>query len=275
LSPQPSTTRGAQRRAVDRLTAHGRTRPPHAGVTVTGTTEPSAGLELAGVFARVSGLLLSEQTVQASLSLLTALAAETLPGSIGAGITLTDQHGGATTSAASSPVVDQADSLQYSLAEGPCLQACERREVVRSDDIGADPRWPRWCQAVGPLGLRSVLSVPLVAGDVTRGAIKVCSDRTGAYGPTEEHRLSMFGAQAAVLVANQQTHAQASRLSDGLKETLRRRDVIAMARGLLMGREGVDEEGAFRLLVSLARGQDAPVERVAEELLRSTSRARR
>jgi GAF domain-containing protein len=243
---------------------------------VTDAPEPSPlALELAGVFARVSGLLLSEHTVQTSLSLVTALAQETLAGTIGAGITLTDQHGGRTTFAASSAVVDQADSLQYELDEGPCLLAYEHRQVVRSDDVAADPRWPRWSQAVAPLGLRSAMSAPLVSGDVTRGAIEVYSDRAGAYGTPEEHRLSMFGALAAVLAANQQTYERASRLSDDLRDTLRRRDVLAMARGLVMGREGVDEEGAFRLLVSLSRGQDTSVERVAEELLRSTTRARR
>lgn len=243
-------------------------------MTAQGDVAP-AGLELAGVFARVSGLLLSEHTVATSLSLITALAQDTLPGSAGAGITLVDEHGRTTTSAASNPVVDRADSLQYELGEGPCLQAYAHREVVRSGDLARESRWPRWSPEAASLGLRSALSCPLVTGDTTRGAIKVYSEKTDAYGAADEHRLSLFSAQAAVLVANQQSHEQASRLSDELKRTLRRRDVVTMARGVLMGREGVDAEGAFRLLISRARRDGTTIERLAEELVRPAPRARR
>ena len=45
--------------------------------------------ELAGVFARMSGLLLSEDTVATSLDLLGALAHETVAGSCGAGVSAT------------------------------------------------------------------------------------------------------------------------------------------------------------------------------------------
>jgi GAF domain-containing protein len=237
--------------------------------------EPSdVASELAGAFARMSGLLLSEQTVQTSLSLITSLAQETLPGTVGAGVTLLDEQGHRTTSAASSPVVEQADRLQYELDEGPCLASYGERRVVRIDDLLAEDRWPRWVDAVRPLGLRSSLSVPLVAGDVTRGAVKVYSDRPGAYGERDERLLTMFAAQAAVLVANVQAHEAAGRLSDQVKSALRDRDVIAMARGVLMEREQVAEDAAFRMLVSLAVQRGAPMGTVASELLRSTSKPR-
>jgi AmiR/NasT family two-component response regulator len=147
--------------------------------------------------------------------------------------------------------------------------------MVRCDALTKEAPWPRWAEAAASLGLRSVLSAPLVTGDVNRGAIKVYSQEVAAYGPADEHRLSMFSAQAAVLVANQQTHEQASRLSDELKTTLRRRDLVAMARGVLMGREGVDTETAFRMLISMARQRGTTVDRLADELVRSTPRPRR
>jgi GAF domain-containing protein len=242
---------------------------------VIGQSQPSPlASELAGIFARMSGLLLSEQTVQASLSLITSLAQETLPGTLGAGVTLVGEGGHQTTSAASSRVVEDADRLQYELDEGPCLTAWSRSEVVRSGDLQAETRWPRWTAAVTPLGVRSCLSVPLVAGDEALGTVKVYSDRPAAYGIQDEHRLSMFSAQAAVLVANQQAYEQAARLSEELKATLRRRDMVAMARGVLMARHNVGEEGAFRMLVSLARQQTASIEQVADDLVRSTPRPR-
>ena len=110
--------------------------------------------ELSAVFARMSGLLLSEETVATALRLVTSLATDTIPGTVGAGVTLIDETGRKSTTGASDPLVERADSLQYELGHGPCLTAWAGRTVVRIDDIAADPRWPEWSAAVEPLGLR-------------------------------------------------------------------------------------------------------------------------
>ena len=49
--------------------------------------------ELAAVYARMAGLLLSEESMTTALGMVTSLAAETIPGSAGAGVTLTDRDG--------------------------------------------------------------------------------------------------------------------------------------------------------------------------------------
>src|SRR3954465_12587456 len=79
--------------------------------------------ELSVVFARMSGLLLSEETVGTAVGLVTALATDAIPGAVGAGVTLVDELGRKTTSGASDPVVEKADAAQYELDEGPCLVA--------------------------------------------------------------------------------------------------------------------------------------------------------
>src|SRR5688500_5012784 len=103
--------------------------------------------ELAAVSARMSGLLLSRETVGTALDLVTSLAGEALAGTAGAGVTLLDEHGRRTTAAATDPVVEHLDGLQYDLREGPCLTAWEQRHVVRVDDIAEDDGWPRWTVA--------------------------------------------------------------------------------------------------------------------------------
>src|SRR4051812_2352857 len=88
--------------------------------------------ELAGVFARMSGLLLSEETVETSLSLLSSLAQETVPGATGAGVSVMDERG-RRSSGSTDARVREADRLQYELDEGPCLTAAVSRELVRMD----------------------------------------------------------------------------------------------------------------------------------------------
>ncbi|MBO3085478.1 GAF and ANTAR domain-containing protein [Cellulomonas fengjieae] len=231
--------------------------------------------ELATVFTQMSGLLLSQETVETALHTIATLAQTTLPGTVAAGLTLVDVHGRRTTAGASDRVTQRADALQYELDEGPCLTACAQRTLVRVDDVAHDERWPRWARAVRPLGVYSTLSAPLVAGDTTLGAIKVYGQHPGIYDAHAEHVMTLFAAQAAVLVANVQTVENARSLSTQLRDALRNRDVISTAKGVLMAREGVDEDTAFARLVAMSQRDGRKLRDVAETLVRAASQRRR
>lgn len=75
----------------------------------------------------MSGLLLSKETVGTALRLVTSLAAQMVPGTVGAGVTLIDDRGRPTSRGSSDEVVAEADRLQYELDEGPCLMAWRER----------------------------------------------------------------------------------------------------------------------------------------------------
>lgn len=231
--------------------------------------------ELSAVFARMSGLLLSEETVATAVGLVTSLAKDTIPGSVGSGVTLTDQRGRRTTAGASDAIVEQADNLQYELDEGPCLTAWAQRTVILVNDTATDQRWPRWCAAAHGLGMRSALSAPLVAADTTLGAMKVYGAHPGSFDERSAQLLSRFAAQAAILLANVQSFENAGRLSEELREALRSRDVIGMAKGILMAREGIDEDAAFPILVSASQREHQKLRDVAQRLVESTARRRR
>ena len=230
--------------------------------------------ELAGVFARMSGLLLSEDSVATSLDLLGALAHETVTGSCGAGVSLIE--GGRRTSAGSTDErVREADGLQYELDEGPCLTATATRELVAIEDLEHEGRWPRWSAAVRPLGLRASLSTPLVAGNDTLGAIKVYADHPRAFDDRSAQLLVLFSAQASLLVANMQTAERARRMSDGMRQAVRSRDLVGMAKGVLMGRHGVDEDASFRMLMGRSQQKGVPLVEAARTVVDSAGRARR
>jgi GAF domain-containing protein len=267
-------------RATVELTAE----HPSSGVSAAGRIEEPVtrelhgsqdlplGDELAMLFARMSGLLLSHETVASALALVSSLAVETVPGAVGAGVTVVDRQGGKRTSGATDDRVQQADALQYELDEGPCLAATASRQVVRVDDLTSDPRWPRWSEAVAPLGLRAALSAPLVAGDAGLGAMKVYADEPAAFDDEAERRLAMFSAQAAVLVANVQSYERARQISDELRATVRSRDVVSMAKGVLMGRDGVSEETAFDVLRGRAERAGVTLHDAARTVLGSAAR---
>jgi GAF domain-containing protein len=223
--------------------------------------------ELAGIFARVSGLLLTEQTVDTALSTITSLAAESVAGSTGSGVSLLDPGGGRMTSAATDPVVEQLDTLQYQLDEGPCLTAWRDQAVVRSGPLDIERRWPSWARRAQELGMRSVLSAPLINGERAMGAIKVYSTVADAYGEREEDLLRRFAIQAAIFVSNVQAVQAAEHLSDALKETLRTRDLFATARGVVMARRGIGVEDANRHLMTESYRLRQPIRDVAQRIV--------
>ena len=230
--------------------------------------DPAQGqpMELPPALRQLAGLVMSQETVQNALELVTTLAETVTPGTVGAGVTLVDEHG-KRSRAASNQAVEQADALQYELDEGPCLTAWRSRQLVRIDDITIDPRWPTWSSAVSRLGVRSVVSAPLVVANEGIGAIKVYSDRPAAYDQHAEQVMSLFAAQAAILLANTQSVQEARRLSRQLTEALRSRDAIGRATGVLLARGAAGQQDAFTTLAAAARQSHSPVEDVARALV--------
>jgi GAF domain-containing protein len=253
-------------------------RPVSLKVLVSPTEKPMHDLpladELADVSARMSGLLLSDETVESSLGLISSLAHETVTGSSGAGVTVLDERR-RKSSGSTDERVRRADSLQYELDQGPCLTAAVERRLVRVDDLAEDRRWPEWADAAAPLGLRASMSAPLVAGDQSLGAIKVYADQPNAFDDHSEQLLGLFAAQAAVLVAHLRGSERAKQMSDGLRQAIHSRDVISIAKGVLMGRHGIDEDAAFGMLLARCEQDGSTIAEIATGIVDSAVRRRR
>jgi hypothetical protein len=114
-----------------------------------------------------------------------------------------------------------------------------------------------------------------VAGDTALGALKVYAAQPGTYGERAERLVTMFAGQGAVLLANVRTVDNARRFSAGLTEAMHSRDQINIAKGIVMAREGVDEETALSILVGEAQRDHKQMREVAGSLVRSTRRLRR
>lgn len=227
--------------------------------------------ELAGIFASLSGVLLTETTVAAGLDTVTSLATDTISGSTGAGLSLLDSSGTRVSSAATDALVERLDDLQYQLDEGPCLTAWRDSTLVVSDPETDVRRWPSWVPAARALGMRSFLSAALLAGDQSLGAIKVYSTTADAYSDKDADVLRRFAVQAAIFVSNVQTVQSAGRMSDTLKQTLQSRDELAMARGIVMARQGVGPDEAFRRLIVQSHGSRQILAEVAARIVASAT----
>lgn len=228
--------------------------------------------ELSTVFAGSTGGLLTREALRSAALLVTSVAVAGIEHACGAGFSVVGADGVLRSLAATDDVVERLDELQYSFGEGPCLAAWTDRAVVRSDDLREDRRWSRWSPVAASLGVLSVISAPIVAGDEGLGAFKVYAHESAAFGDRQEQMLTLLAAQAAFLLKSDQVADQAGRVSDRVRAALRRRDVVNQAKGIIMSRDAVPADMAFARLVGIAERDGRPVHEVATKLVDSVSR---
>ena len=127
---------------------------------MTENDQPDAAVDLAELgrhFAEISGRLADQGELQPERVI--SFAADVVPHASHCGITLLRQGRQPELVAASDAVAEAVDLLQYATGEGPCLDAADDNDAVRTPDVGADPRWPVFGPAcVRRTGVRSVLS---------------------------------------------------------------------------------------------------------------------
>ena len=215
--------------------------------------------ELTAVFARIKGLLLTEDKVDRALQLLVQAVRDAIPGSDGAGISLFDEQGRGSSTAATAHFVGQADAAQHDLGQGPCVEAWTAGTPVLVHDAAADDRWPLWSEAVASMPVRSVVSTPLAAASGPFGTLKIYAALPAAYTAATVHLLEKFAVPAATLLAHVQSSETPRHLSGPLKGALSGRDNTNRACGILMERHGLSAEQALRELLRRARTDGTPL----------------
>jgi hypothetical protein len=118
-----------------------------------------------------------------------------------------------------------------------------------------------------------VLTVPLLIRDGAIGAVKVYSREPFNYDERSQHIMELFAQQAGTVLTDVKDYAEAQELGDQLREALESRDMIGMAKGILMSRENVDESTAFYMLRQLSQNENIKLRDVAFRLLRSARAA--
>jgi GAF domain-containing protein len=235
-------------------------------VAVGVVDDDAVGYELADAVAGRAGPALGEAACDALLELLTSTAAQAVASASGAAVALSEE--GWRTATATGPLVRRVDTLQASLGEGPCHTAAAERRVVVAPDLHEEARWPHWAAAAARLGLTGAASAPLVVGDDVVGALTVYARHAGALTEAASVVLSLFAAQAGVLVASAQAARSAERLPTRVQAALRTRDDVSVAVGLVMAAEKVSRDAAFAYLTALSHQTGRPLGETAARMVR-------
>ena len=111
-------------------------------------------------FAELGRMKLGESDLQAVLGRVAELARQTLPGVVGASVTLVESDRAFTAAFAGQLALDL-DETQYQEGFGPCLEVAQSSGTVTVPDMAAETRWPAFARQALAAGVRSSLSVAL------------------------------------------------------------------------------------------------------------------
>jgi anti-anti-sigma factor len=218
---------------------------------------------------KVSALPTDDDLVDATLRLVVELARATVGGADGVSVSLR-RHGRLATVAASDQTVLDMDAQQYATGEGPCVDASNKGRWFHTQSLGAEDRWPDFTPRAMALGIRAILSSPLVAWGQPVGALNIYSRQASAFA-TDDQRLAMkFATEVSAILTDAGVDATDDQRSERFQASLRSRQVIAQAQGVLMERRGVSEEQAFTVLRVHSQRTGMSLRARAEEITAST-----
>jgi GAF domain-containing protein len=205
--------------------------------------------QLAETFAEISRVLLAEPDVQRTLERMCELLVTTVAGCDHAVVTVVRDHHLASP-AASDDVGPRVDALQLDVDEGPCLEAIREHHTVVTDDLTTDSRWPRFSRrAVEVTGVRSMLAFRMFMDNDTLGSLNLYSKQPRAFTDESLAVGTIFAAHASVALRAAQNKEDLARF----REVVKARELIAQAKGILMGRQGIPSQAAMEIL---ARGAE-------------------
>ena len=164
------------------------------------------------------------------------------------------------------------DQVQYDSGEGPCLDAFNDGEIYRVVDTATPGRWSEFRQACSRHGIKSTMSLPLVAEDTCYGALNLYSRHADIFGPEEIRVGQEFVAQLSIVVANSYAYTTAHALSEHLTEAMRNRAEIEQAKGIIIAATGCTVDQAFERLVSQSQRENRKLRDVAAELVKHATR---
>ncbi len=139
--------------------------------------------------------------------------------------------------------------------------------MFRIDDTLKDDRWGPFSEAASANGIRSTLSLPLVANHEGMGALNLYSRIPNAFSDEDVDVGSQFASQAAIVLANAQAYWDAHQLSQDLATAMKSRAAIEQAKGILMGAQRCNADEAFQILVRVSQRENRKLREVAEDLV--------
>jgi hypothetical protein len=156
------------------------------------------------------------------------------------------------------------EELQFTLGEGPCVDASRTGVPVLQPDIPTTGavRWPGFSAAVLAAGVRAIFTFPLRVGAIRVGVLDLYRDTTGFLTATELADALAFADATTVMLLDLQYRAGAE-----LARPIDSQAPVHQATGMISVRLGISLAEALRLLRADAYASGRTVSEMAAEVI--------
>jgi GAF domain-containing protein len=166
------------------------------------------------------------------------------------------------------------EELQFTLGEGPCVDAYQHDRVVTEADL-ADPairRWPAFTPPVLRAGVRAIFGFPLRVGTVRLGALDLYRDQPGPLTDDQRADALVVADVTARWVLDAQASAPAGAVAQELETTADFHYIVHNAAGIVSVQEQITVSEALVRLRAFAFSSDRPLADVARAVVARTLR---
>jgi hypothetical protein len=171
--------------------------------------------------------------------------------------------------AASGELAGVVEDLQFSLGEGPCLEAFLAGSAALEPDLATTgrTRWPLFAEAALSAGVGAVFAFPLQLGSTRFGVLDVARASAGMLGDDQLADAQAFADIAADTVLRMQSLALEDEIADELGGIGSERIVVHQATGMVSVQAGIAVEDALARLRAHAFAVERPLHEVASDVV--------
>lgn len=190
---------------------------------------------------------------------------------------LTDDNRGGGTIAASGLASRELEELQFTLGEGPCIDAFASRRPVLEPDLPTHGlrRWPGYAPAAQEHGVQAVFAFPLQVGTARAGALDVYRNEPGSLTTDALTRAVTFAEVAMGLLVDGQDGAKDGKTPGDLDDAMAYRLEVYQAQGMVMVDLGVGIDEAMARLRGHAYAHNRYISDVAKDIVAGKLRLNR
>lgn len=166
----------------------------------------------------------------------------------------------------SNPTSALIEEAQYTLGEGPCLDAHRQSRPVLEPDLAGvgTSRWAAFTEAVVAAGVGAVFGFPLRVGAVRLGTLNLYRDRPGDLTDDQHAEALVLADVAAEAILLLQAQAPAGTLADELARSAELHVVVHQAAGMVAVQLGIGVADALVCLRAHAFATGTPLHKLAE-----------
>jgi len=161
------------------------------------------------------------------------------------------------------------EDLQYTVGEGPCIDAYEQDRPILEEDLAGSgaARWVAFTPGAVAAGAGAIFGFPLHAGAVRLGALNLYRNRPGPLLDDQHADALVLAGVAARAVLSMQAGAAPGALGPALESGADFRLVVYQASGMVSAQLEVGVGEALVRLRAHAYASQRPLTEVAEDVV--------